>query len=172
MAALALMIAIPLLANALLRRKVVAFLVSVPFGVFVLWASMLWNETHAPGSDLDIVFGFACVLWAAVVVFAYAVISALFALMARIIRHRNVVQPNDGETGVTSGRNLGPKVLLVLMIFVLLTAPTLFLFWPAAINVAITVEPSSFARYDDGAGNLPLAHGFGSPIDRTDLCGC
>jgi hypothetical protein len=96
MIAFALTLAIPLVANLLLRSKLAAFVISAPLGVLVLWLNMVHNESRSPNSDLDIMFGFACVFWAVVLVCVYAVISIVFAIGARAACHRNAVKPASG----------------------------------------------------------------------------
>ena len=90
MFALVLTIAIPVIANALCRKKLHAFLVSAPTGVCVLWVNMVFAEKRSPDSDLDMIFGFACIFWALIMVFGYALLSALSAIAASSFLRRNV----------------------------------------------------------------------------------
>jgi len=77
-----LIIAIPLVANYFFKSKICAFMVSSLLGVFILWANMISLEANAPDSDLDFVFGIACMLWGAVHVCWYAIVSIISAGLA------------------------------------------------------------------------------------------
>jgi hypothetical protein len=78
--------AIPVAANILCRTRSVAFVTSALLGVSVLWANMVVLEVHAADSDIDLVFGIACVLWACSLIFAYGITCVLFALFERMTR--------------------------------------------------------------------------------------
>jgi len=93
MLALVLVILIPLIANVLLEKKLCAFAVSAPLGVLVLWINMIVVEQRAPDSDFDLVFGFACLFWGAVLVCAYAAVAILFALLVSGLRGRKSSHP-------------------------------------------------------------------------------
>ncbi len=107
MFAFVLTVAIPVVANVLFRKKLHAFLVSTPLGVFVLWANMVSLEVAAADSDLDAIFALACTFWAGVLVCVYAVVFALFALAAS--RDRQAGKAGLGgcakkESGTERGR--------------------------------------------------------------------
>jgi hypothetical protein len=81
--ALVAVIAIPLIALGTLRCRLHAFLVSAGVGAPILLANMIVLEAHAPDSDFDILFFFACVAWSLALVLCYAmffsIAAALFA---------------------------------------------------------------------------------------------
>ncbi len=56
MAALLIIIAIPIITGAFSKSKLRAFFLATPLGVGVLWVNMFQLESSAPDSDLDIVF--------------------------------------------------------------------------------------------------------------------
>jgi hypothetical protein len=90
MCALVLTMAIPVIANVVCQRKLHAFLFSAPLGVCVLWVNMVFAEERSPDSDFDMIFGFACIFWGLILVFGYALLSALSAIAASSLLRRHV----------------------------------------------------------------------------------
>jgi hypothetical protein len=86
MLALPPLIVIPLGAFILFRKKLIAFIVSVPLGLSILWGIMVYLKAYSPNSGFEIFFCFSCLLWAIALMLGYGILFGLFTLVSRTVQ--------------------------------------------------------------------------------------
>ncbi|MGA2616893.1 MAG: hypothetical protein ABSF26_04730 [Thermoguttaceae bacterium] len=83
MIVLAALAVIPVGMLVLTRRFLRSWFLSCILGITVLWMNMVLLELKAVGSDFDIVFGVAMVMWAAVLAIVYAAVLSVMNIVFR-----------------------------------------------------------------------------------------